>query len=74
MATHAEIVRRSGADAELSGALGVRPHQVRDWRLRNSIPPEHWQAFSERGYATLEELAAAAADRAVNRSSERSAA
>lgn len=63
MVTHAEIVSRSGSEAELALALNVKKHQVRDWRLRNSIPPERWQAFAEAGYATLEELAGAAAAR-----------
>jgi hypothetical protein len=61
MTTHADIVKRSGTDAALADTFGVNSHQVRDWRLRDSIPPERWEAFALKGYATLEELAGAAA-------------
>lgn len=57
-----DIVDRSGTDDRILGELlGVNWHQVRDWRRRGAIPPEHWQAFATKGLATLEELAAAAA-------------
>lgn len=63
MVTHADIVARNGADAELALRLRVKSHRVRDWRLRDSIPSEMWQAFAEGGLATLEELAEAAAQK-----------
>lgn len=65
MVTHTEIVSRNGSDADIAEKLGVRVHQVRDWRLRNSIPAERWAAFSERRLATLEELAKAASSKAA---------
>ena len=44
--------------------LGIEsPNTVIGWRRRNSIPPEYWQRLSENGIATLEELAAAAAQK-----------
>ena len=64
MKTHAQIIEHSGKDAALAEKLNVKPYQVRDWRLRGRIPPEHWKAFAGHGYATLEELAEAAAERA----------
>ena len=65
MANHAEIISRNGKDADVAAKLGVNLHQVRDWRLRNSIPAEKWQAISDASLATLEELAAAAAAKAA---------
>jgi hypothetical protein len=61
--THAQIVKRGGKDQEVAERIGAKPYQVRDWRLRNSIPSEHWKAFSDSGIATLEELAEAAAQK-----------
>jgi hypothetical protein len=54
-----QIVKDVG-DGVLAETLGVSPHQPRDWRLRKSIPPEHWRAIAEHGFASLEELALAA--------------
>ena len=42
----------------MAEALGVKPFNVRDWRLRNSIPAERWQAMVSLGWTSLEELAA----------------
>jgi hypothetical protein len=55
------IIADAGSDATIAQALGLKPHQPRDWRLRNSVPAQHWQEFARRKWATLEELAAAAA-------------
>ena len=55
------IITDAGSDATIAQALGIKPHQPRDWRLRNSVPAQHWQEFARREWATLEELAAAAA-------------
>ena len=60
MRSHTEIVEQAGADAALAVQLNVKVHQPRDWRLRNSIPPEFWLTFKEAGFATLDEQAAAA--------------
>ena len=63
MATHADILSRAGKDAEVAALLHVNSHQVRDWRLRNSIPGEKWKAIADAGICTLEELAEIAASR-----------
>ena len=65
MVTHADIIARIGRDAEVASRLGVNVHQVRDWRLRNSIPSEKWKALAEAEMATLEELADGAAAKAA---------
>jgi uncharacterized protein YjcR len=57
MRTHAVIVRTAGFDA-LAEQRGVSIHTVRSWAQRDSIPDEHWKWLSDRGLATLEELAA----------------
>lgn len=62
MRTHAEIIAKAGDDAVAQG-LGLKKHQPRDWRLRNSIPAEYWSALDAAGIATLAELADAAAAR-----------
>lgn len=54
-----QIVEDVGDDV-LAERLSLKPHQPRDWRLRHSIPPMHWRALVEQGFATLEELAMAA--------------
>lgn len=54
-----QIVKDVGEDT-LIDRLGLKPHQPRDWRIRKSIPPEHWRAMADLGFASLEELAAAA--------------
>jgi hypothetical protein len=64
MSSFKHIVERAERDHDLVSLLGVQKHQVRDWKLRDSIPPERWQAFATHGLATLEELARAAAGRA----------
>ena len=65
MRSHDQIVVDAGKDADIAAKLCVNTHQVRDWRLRKSIPPEHWMAFETNGFATLVELAEAAARRAA---------
>lgn len=45
MATHfssfSEVIVALGERA-LAEGLDLKPHQPRDWRIRNSIPPEWW--------------------------------
>lgn len=66
MATHTEIVTRAGnTDRERAERFGIKEHQARDWRLRGSIPPEKWLDVVAAKAATLEELAAAARERAA---------
>jgi hypothetical protein len=63
MLTHREIVSRANSEAELAAKLRVNAHQVRDWKRRDRIPPEHWQDIARIRLATLKELAKAAATR-----------
>ena len=70
MATHSDIIKRAGTPATVLEKIGniVSVHTVTSWRQRNSIPAEHWKTLCEAGLATLEELAAAAAERPATRS------
>lgn len=45
----------------------VKPHNVRDWRLRDSIPSERWLRLVELQITTYEELAAHAAQAATEK-------
>lgn len=62
MRTHSDIVSSAGSLEEVAQQRGVSLHTVRSWIARNSIPPEHWLAFVEAKYATLDELAQHAAN------------
>ncbi len=62
MRSFKEIVEQAGDDV-LADRLGVKRHQPRDWRIRDSIPAEYWEAVARHRFATLSELAAAAASR-----------
>lgn len=61
MLTHSDIVREAGRPEELALALGVSRHTVRSWIQRDSIPADQWSTFAKKGFATLEQLAEAAA-------------
>jgi hypothetical protein len=60
MRTFEQIVTDAGKDEEIALALGVKKHNVRDWRLRKSIPAEHFNDFVDRNWATHRELGDAA--------------
>jgi hypothetical protein len=62
MRCHRDIVTAAGADADLAPMIAedVNPFNVRDWRLRNSIPANRWKRFVDLGFTTYEELAAQA--------------
>lgn len=62
MRTFSEIIEQAGRDT-VSDRLGLKPHQPRDWSLRDRIPAEYWEAIAAQGWASLEELAAIAAKR-----------
>lgn len=80
MLTFTDLIKRADPDAQTPDAalrarlavdgVAVELHQVRDWRLRNGIPPEYWGALSRTGLVSLEELAAAAAAKKLPSSSE----
>lgn len=50
------IIGREGV-GKIAAALDVRTGNVRMWKKRDRIPPEHWQEFAAKRLATLEELA-----------------
>lgn len=56
MRSHEAIVTEAGPDATLAALFQIKPHQVRDWRLRDSIPPEWWPSFVAANFATLDQL------------------
>jgi hypothetical protein len=64
--THSEIVRRAGKAEAVALACGVSVHTVRSWIRRDSVPPDQWLNFSRLHYASLEDLAAAAAGEPVD--------
>lgn len=61
MLTHSEIVRRAGKPEEIAAVVGVSVHTVRSWIQRDSIPADKWVAMVGAGWATLDDLAIAAA-------------
>ena len=72
MRTHAEIIEAAGGPhalaAKLGDALSVEAKtlesRVRGWNLKPaSIPGEYWPLMASLGLSTVEELAAAAAER-----------
>jgi hypothetical protein len=63
MHSHSAIVKNAGTAEAVAERRRVSVHTVRSWIKRDSIPPEHWEAFAKDGAATLEQLAAAAARR-----------
>lgn len=65
MRTHSEIVRGAGSPEMIAEARGVSIHTVRSWVHRDSIPAEHWAGFASAKWATLDELAQAAAGKAA---------
>lgn len=65
MRTHSSIIQDAGGAAKVAAALGLtsRHSTVKSWSSRDSIPAEHWAAFASQGWASLEELALAAASK-----------
>lgn len=61
MRNHSTILRDAAKAEVIAETLGVSVHTVRSWIQRESIPAEHWAAFANNGWATLEELASAVA-------------
>lgn len=57
MKTHAEIIKQAGSPEDIAAWRQVSVHTVRSWIARDKIPDEHWSAFAENGYASLNELA-----------------
>lgn len=63
MRSHSQIITDGGGPAAVSLLVGSTPGATKQWRRTDSIPAPYWQAFADRGLATLRELAAAAAAR-----------
>ncbi len=63
MRTHRQIIKDVGGPAALSEHLGLSINTATAWRHRASIPATHWLEFQRRGWASLEELAAYAAQK-----------
>lgn len=63
MRTHTGIIADAGGDTALGNIIGAPAGNVKQWRRNDSIPAPYWQAISDHGLASLEELAAHAARR-----------
>jgi hypothetical protein len=61
MTTHSQIIDRAGGYRRVAEVLGESVERVRFWRLRNSVPAASWLSMVNKGIASLEELAVAAA-------------
>lgn len=59
--SHSEIIARADGSAALARKIGQDPNTVKAWKRTDSIPAPHWQAIADKGVATLQELAEAAA-------------
>lgn len=69
MRTHETIIRDAGGHAPVHDRLGLKGQEemVKSWTVRDRIPQEYWRAFADQGMCTLDELATAAALKAVTR-------
>jgi hypothetical protein len=58
--SHAEIIRAAGGPVAFHDQLGLigKVFAVRSWTNRDHIPSWCWKRIAERGFSTLEELAA----------------
>jgi hypothetical protein len=58
--SHAEIIRSVGGPVAFHDQLGLigKVFAVRSWTNRNHIPSWCWKRIAERGFASLDELAA----------------
>lgn len=59
--SHRAIIARANGPTAVGREINVDPNTVKAWSRLDSIPAPHWQAITDAGLATLEELAAAAA-------------
>lgn len=63
MTNQATIVKNAGTPETVASICSVSPHTVRSWILRDSIPSDQWATFASNGWATLDNLAALAAEK-----------
>lgn len=65
--SHKGIIARNGGPASVGRKINIDPNTVKAWNRLDSIPAAHWQAMSDAGAASLDELAQAAARKATER-------
>lgn len=63
MRTHQQILKDAGGPAKVAGIVGAQAGTAKQWGRADSIPAPYWASFAANGFATLEELAEAAAKR-----------
>lgn len=63
--THRDIIERAGGPAALGRAINVDANTTKAWKRLDSIPAAHWQSIAQAEIASLDELAEAAATRAM---------
>ena len=44
---HSALIAKLGGPPAVAEVLGIESINVRQWRARNRIPPEHWSALIE---------------------------
>lgn len=62
MRTHRDIIKDAKA-TKVAKRFNIEPGTVHAWVRSDSIPGGYWPAFAEAGFATLDELAAAALEK-----------
>jgi len=61
MLSHAQIIDRAGGPSKVGRAIAADPNTAKQWRRNDSIPAPYWEAMVKAEFATLDELAEAAA-------------
>lgn len=64
MRTHLQIIEDAGGPTALARAIDVPVNNVKQWKLKRSIPAAHWIAVEAARISTLAELAHGATARA----------
>ncbi|MHC3128146.1 hypothetical protein OB03_13065 [Brevundimonas sp. GN22] len=63
MRTFSDIIRDAGGPTALARTLGEDPNNAHAWKRCDSIPATRWAAISKANIASLDVLAAAAAEK-----------
>ena len=45
LADHRALIAKLGGPPNIAAKLGIESINVRQWRSRNRVPPEHWSAL-----------------------------
>lgn len=61
--SHRDVIAVAGGPSRLARLLKCPAGRAFQWKRSDSIPPRYWAAIVLRGYASLEDLAGAAAAR-----------